>query len=70
MPTPIDLSTYTTASGLAFDKSHNLWVVAEEDEVVEFTAAQLKNLKKDPSPTPGVIITSKNRKYCACSRVS
>ena len=27
-------------------------------EVVQFTAAQLKNLKHDPSPTPGVIITS------------
>lgn len=58
MPTPLDLSTFTSVSGLAFDGSHNLWAVVEEDEVVEFTAAQLKNLKNDPSPIPGVIITS------------
>ena len=58
MPTPTYLSTYGTASGLAFDKSRDLWVVAEEDEVVEFTPVQLKNLKNDPNPTPGVIITS------------
>jgi len=58
MPTPIALSTFATVTGLAFDASHNLWAVANEDEVVEFTAAQLKNLKKDPSPTPVVVITS------------
>ena len=58
MPTPIALSTFATVTGLAFDHSHNLWAVANEDEVVEFTAAQLKNLKNDPSPMPGVIITS------------
>ncbi len=58
MPTPIHLSTFNSATGLAFDKSKNLWAVVDGDEVVRFTAAQLKNLKTNPSPTPGVIITS------------
>jgi sugar lactone lactonase YvrE len=58
MPAPHLLSTFGTVTGLAFDTSHNLWAVAEEDEVVEFTPAQLKDLKKNSSPTPGVIITS------------
>ncbi len=55
-PSPISLTS--PALGLAFDKSHNLWAVISGNEVVEFTAAQLKNLKNDSSPTPGVIITS------------
>jgi sugar lactone lactonase YvrE len=58
MPAPHLLSTFGTVTGLAFDNSHNLWAVANEDEVVEFTPAQLKDLKKDSSPTPGVTITS------------
>ena len=60
MPTPIQLSTFSDASGLAFDKSHNLWVVVYDggSEVVQFTPAQLKNLKNDPSPTPAVVIRS------------
>jgi hypothetical protein len=58
MPAPIHLSTFDDATGLAFDKSHNLWAVIDHAEVVRFTAAQLKNLKHDPSPTPGLIITS------------
>lgn len=58
MPSPIVLSTFTNTIGIAFDKSHNLWAVVDEDEVVRFTAAQLKKLKSAPSPTPGVIITS------------
>ncbi|HEY9157082.1 hypothetical protein [Candidatus Binatus sp.] len=58
MPTPIDLNTFGNVTGLAFDKSHNLWAVIDIDEVVRFTAKQLKDLKHDPSPTPGVIITS------------
>jgi ligand-binding sensor domain-containing protein len=57
-PTPIQLSTFSEATGLAFDKSHNLWAVICCSEVVEFTARQLKNLKHDPSPTPEVSITS------------
>lgn len=58
MSTPIHLSTFSDVRGLAFDKSHNLWAVVGCGKVVRFTAAQLKNLKHDPSPTPGVIITS------------
>ena len=57
MPSPIHLSTFGDVSGLAFDKSNNVWVVVDNDEVVEFTAAQLKNLKSNPSPTPSVVIT-------------
>ena len=57
-PTPTELTTFDDETGLAFDKSHNLWAVINDDEVVRFTAAQLKKLKEDPSPTPGVIITS------------
>jgi DNA-binding beta-propeller fold protein YncE len=58
MPTPTLLSTFSYVSGLAFDKSHNLWAVINDDEVVRFTAAQLKNLKHNPNPTPGVVITA------------
>ena len=57
-PTPISLSSDPGAAGLAFDKAHNLWAVVNFQNVVRFTAKQLKNLKKDPNPTPGVIITS------------
>jgi sugar lactone lactonase YvrE len=57
-PTPIQLSTFSEETGLAFDKSHNLWATVGHLEVVRFNPAQLKDLKTDPSPTPGVIITS------------
>jgi secreted PhoX family phosphatase len=57
-PTPTSLSFDSHASGLAFDKSHNLWAVTANQNVVRFTAKQLKDLKKNSSPTPGVIITS------------
>ena len=56
-PSPISLDN-SPAAGLAFDKSHNLWAVLNGDEVVEFTAAQVKNLKNDSMPTPNAIITS------------
>jgi hypothetical protein len=61
MPTPLELSTYPYATGVAFDASGDLWAVIPGDPVtavVEFTAAQLKDLKNNPSPTPAVIITS------------
>jgi hypothetical protein len=60
MPTPIHMTgTFANETGLAFDKSNNLWAVSEfNSQVVRFTAAQLKNLKTTPNPTPGVIITS------------
>jgi len=58
MPAPVQLSTFPFVLGLAFDKSQNLWADVGHFQVVRFTPAQLKNLKNDPSPTPGVIITS------------
>jgi streptogramin lyase len=57
-PTPIHLDPSAHAVGIAFDKSHNLWATIGTDEVVEFSAAQLKDLKNDPNPTPVVIITA------------
>jgi len=57
-PTPTSLSTNPKASGLAFDKSNNLWAVTGNDAVVRFTARQIKDLKKNPSPIAGVIIAS------------
>jgi sugar lactone lactonase YvrE len=61
--TPIHLSLFPYVTGLAFDKSHNLWAVIDHDEVVQFNPAQLTNLKHNPSPTPVVIITSTTFKY-------
>ncbi len=60
MPTPIDLDISGSVQGLAFDKSKNLWAVIHHDrsEVVQFTGAQLKNLKHDPNPTPAVVIST------------
>jgi len=55
-PKPVQLSL-TFAGGLAFDKSHNLWVQGG-DALSRFTPAQLRKLKKDPSPTAAVNITS------------
>jgi len=57
-PKPTALSTFIDASGLAFDKSNNLWVVEDGKTVAEFSAAQLKSLKKNSDPTPIVTITS------------
>jgi streptogramin lyase len=57
-PSPIQLDSLPKFTGLAFDKSHNLWVVSiDPDEVVEFTPAQLKKLKENSTPTPAVVIT-------------
>src|SRR5580692_8219629 len=41
MPTPIKVTgTFAnSATGLAFDKSQNLWAVIDDDEVVKFTSA-------------------------------
>jgi hypothetical protein len=57
-PTPVHLDASDRAVGIAFDKSHNLWATLFGNEVVEFTAAQLKDLKNSPSPTPAVTITA------------
>jgi sugar lactone lactonase YvrE len=58
MPSPVQLSTFPFVLGLAFDKSHNLWADVGHFQVVRFTPKQLKDLKNDPNPIPGVIITS------------
>ena len=60
MPTPIGLATAGPSHGLAFDQSKNLWVSIHPDhsEVVQFTEAQLKDLKNDPNPTPAVVIST------------
>ena len=60
MPMPIDLNTSGNARGIAFDKSKSLWAIIHPDhsEVVQFTAAQLKDLKHDPNPTPAVVIST------------
>ncbi len=51
-PTPVMLGSLNSAQGLAFDKSKNLWIEAFDNFVLEFTAAQLKNLSTVPNPTP------------------
>jgi len=57
-PEPLHLDSLPKATGLAFDKSRNLWAaIIDPDEVVRFTPAQLKHLKDNPDPTPGVIIS-------------
>jgi sugar lactone lactonase YvrE len=53
-PKPVHLHG---ADGFAFDNTGNLWAITGGG-VGRFTPSQLKNLKNDPSPTPGVIITS------------
>jgi sugar lactone lactonase YvrE len=57
-PTPIELTGASSPTGLAFDKHHNLWAVLAGTSVVEYSAAQLKHLKQNSSPTPVVVITS------------
>ena len=51
-PTPVMLDSLNSVQGVAFDKSNNLWIEAFDNFVLEFTAAQLKNLGKAPNPTP------------------
>ncbi len=49
-PTPIHLSTFDAATGIAFDDSHNLWAVIDGDEVVRFTyrATQEPGTRSEP----------------------
>lgn len=57
--TPVPLQLKGPApTGLAFDSSHNLWVVAGQFTVEKFTRSQLKKLKKVDHPTPALTITS------------
>jgi sugar lactone lactonase YvrE len=51
-PAPVVLDSLNSVQGLAFDKSKDLWAVAFDNFVVEFTPAQLKNLGTVSNPTP------------------
>ncbi len=59
----LNSSVFGAPQGVVFDSSNDLWVidggtVATPPSLEEFTEAQLGNLKKDPTPTPTVQITS------------
>jgi hypothetical protein len=63
----LNSAVFGAPQGVAFDASNNLWVIDGGTTIAggtiapsleEFTAAQLKNLKKVPTPTPAVQITS------------
>jgi sugar lactone lactonase YvrE len=49
-PTPLTISVGTYAYGACFDKSKNLWVTDDDEEILEFTASELKKLPTVPSP--------------------
>ena len=57
-PTPHFVDSYGDVSGLAFDKAQNLWAVVNDNKVVRFSKAELKNLNHDSTPIPDVIISS------------
>lgn len=63
----LNSSVFGAPQGVVFDSSNNLWVIDGGTAIMggtippsleEFTEVQLKNLKKDPTPTPNVQITS------------
>jgi hypothetical protein len=63
----LNSAVFGAPQGVVFDSSNDLWVIdggtvstggAIPPSLEEFTEAQLKNLKKDPMPTPNVQITS------------
>jgi sugar lactone lactonase YvrE len=60
----LNSSVFGAPQGVVFDASNDLWVIDGGNgttippSLEEFTEAQLKNLKKDPTPTPNVQITS------------
>ena len=61
VPTPVVLDSAALGEplGVAFDKSKNLWVTTYAGvSVLEFTAAQLKNLGTVSNPTPNATIGS------------
>ena len=60
-------AAFVSTQGVLFDTSNNLWVIdggntstggTTPPSIDEFTVAQLKNLKKVPTPTPNIQITS------------
>jgi DNA-binding beta-propeller fold protein YncE len=63
----LNSGVFGAPQGVVFDAANNLWVIdggtvitggAIPPSLEEFTEAQLKNLKKDPTPTPNVQFTS------------
>ncbi len=60
MPTPVvlDSSSLHLVTGVAFDKSNNLWVSTFVDNVLEFTPAQLQNLGTVSNPAAQASIGS------------
>jgi hypothetical protein len=63
----LDSSVFGAPQGVVFDSSNDLWVIdggtvatggTTPPSLEEFTEAQLGNLKKDPTPTPTIQITS------------
>jgi hypothetical protein len=60
----LNSAVFGAPQGVVFDASNNLWVIDGGNgstiapSLEEFTETQLKNLKKVPTPTPNVQITS------------
>ncbi|MGD0671421.1 MAG: hypothetical protein ABSB13_05045 [Candidatus Binatus sp.] len=55
-PTPLTISIGAAPYGACFDKSKNLWVTDDDEEILGFTASELKKLPTAPSAA--VTITS------------
>jgi len=49
-PTPLTVSIGAAPKGACFDKSNNLWVTDVAEEILGFTASELKKLPTAPSP--------------------
>ena len=60
----LNSAVFGAPQGVVFDASNNLWVIDGGNgstippSLEEFTETQLENLKKNPTPTPNVQITS------------
>jgi sugar lactone lactonase YvrE len=60
----LNSAVFGAPQGVVFDAANNLWVIDGGNggtiapSLEEFTEAQLMNLKKNPTPTPNVQITS------------
>jgi sugar lactone lactonase YvrE len=57
-PLVLDSAALIDPIGVAFDNSKNLWVTTDDNLVLEFTPAQLKNLATVSNPTPHGTISS------------
>lgn len=58
-PTPVAIggSDVSGPTGLAFDRYGNLWAIAD-NELLEYTPKQMRQLGSTPAPTPVAVITS------------